>query len=99
MDPISALKPVALPDVAQAASLGAKPASGFGTALARAIEDVNTSQRKAEGLAREFQLENSAVSLEETVLAANKANIGFQALVQVRNRVIAAYHDIMNLQV
>jgi flagellar hook-basal body complex protein FliE len=33
------------------------------------------------------------------VLAANKANIGFQALVQVRNRVIAAYNEIMNMQV
>jgi flagellar hook-basal body complex protein FliE len=99
MDPISSLKPVALPEVAQAAAQGAKPASGFGTALARAIESVNASQRSAEGLAREFQLENSAVSLEQTVLAANKANIGFQTLVQVRNRVVAAYHDIMNMQV
>jgi flagellar hook-basal body complex protein FliE len=98
MDPIS-LKPVGLSDAVQGAAQAARPASGFGAALARAIDGVNASQRKAEALAREFQLENAAVSLEETVLAANKANIGFQALVQVRNRVIAAYNEIMNMQV
>jgi flagellar hook-basal body complex protein FliE len=98
MDPIS-LKPIGLADAVQGAAQVAKPASGFGAALARAVNDVNASQRKAETLAREFQLENPAVSLEETVLAANKANIGFQALVQVRNRVVAAYHEIMNMQV
>ena len=39
------------------------------------------------------------VSLEETVLAMQKAQIGFQATLQVRNRLLQAYSEIMNMQV
>lgn len=75
------------------------PRDGFQKALAKALADVNTQQKQSEHLAREFQLENPNVSLEETVLAAQKANISFQALVQVRNRLVTAYHDIMSMPV
>ena len=67
--------------------------------LASALDDVNASQRQAEGLTREFQLDNPKVGLEETMVAVQKANISFQAVVQVRNKLVAAYQDIMNMQV
>ena len=58
-----------------------------------------TGAAKAMGLAERFQLGDTKVTLEETMVALSKANISFQQMVQVRNRVIAAYHDIMNLQI
>jgi hypothetical protein len=43
--------------------------------------------------------ENPKVSLEETMVAIQKAQIGFQATLHVRNRMVQAYTDIMNMQV
>jgi flagellar hook-basal body complex protein FliE len=48
---------------------------------------------------REFSLDNPTVSLEGTMVAMQKSQIGFQAAVQVRNRLLSAYTDIMNMQV
>jgi flagellar hook-basal body complex protein FliE len=44
-------------------------------------------------------MENPDVGLEETMIAMQKASLGFQAAVQVRNKVVQAYNDIMNMNV
>jgi len=77
---------------------GAKPVD-FAQLLKDTVAKVNDSQNQAMGLAERFQLGDPKVTLEETMVALSKANISFQQMVQVRNRVIAAYHDIMNIQV
>lgn len=84
---------------AVAAPAGADGASGFGSALRQALERVNADQTRADGLQQQYQLGNPAVSLEEAMLATQTANISFQGIVQVRNRMVSAYHDIMNMQV
>ena len=84
---------------ARAAAPEAAGAGGFGAALTRALEQVDGAQQAAGAHARRFQLGDSAASLEETMISMQKANISFQALVQVRNRVVSAYHDIMNMPV
>ena len=48
---------------------------------------------------QQVQLGNPSVSLEQTMVAIQKAQIGFQATVHVRNRMVQAYTDIMNMQV
>ncbi len=68
-------------------------------ALKDALDRVNASQQKATELQKQFQLGQEDVSLEDTVIAMQKASVSFQALVQVRNRLISAYHDIMNMPV
>ncbi len=83
----------------QAARDPAPVQSDFAAALKSAIDDVNQSQQKALGIARDFELGNPQVNLHEVMLALQKANISFQGLVQVRNRVVAAYNEIMNMQV
>jgi flagellar hook-basal body complex protein FliE len=45
------------------------------------------------------QLGNPSVSLEETMVAMQKAQIGFQTALQVRNRMVQSYTEIMNMQV
>ena len=64
-----------------------------------ALQSVSSAQNHSSQLQREVQLENPAVSLEETMIAMQKAQIGFQATMQVRNRLVQAYTDVMNMQV
>src|SRR5688500_3047987 len=78
-------------------------ANGAGKAVAPALkaslQGVAAAQKASTELAQRFQLGDSTVSLEETMVAMAKANLSFQQMVQVRNKVIAAYHDIMNMPV
>ncbi len=71
----------------------------FRTAMADALKGVSQAQLEATRLQREVALDNPSVSLEETMIAMQKAQIGFQATLQVRNRLVSAYTDIMNMQV
>ena len=73
--------------------------AGFQQALTQALGSVSASQNEATRLQREVQLDNPTVSLEETMVAMQKSQIGFQAALQVRNRLVQAYSDIMNMQV
>jgi flagellar hook-basal body complex protein FliE len=72
---------------------------GFSGALKSALNSVSAAQNDATRLQREVQMENPNVSLEETMVAIQKAQIGFQATLHVRNRMVQAYTDIMNMQV
>jgi flagellar hook-basal body complex protein FliE len=73
--------------------------AGFQQALAGALQQVSHSQVEATRLQREVQLDNPNVSIEETMVAMQKAQIGFQATLQVRNRLLQAYTDVMNMSV
>jgi flagellar hook-basal body complex protein FliE len=72
---------------------------GFQSALSQALKSVSATQNEAGRLQREVQLDNPAVGIEETMVAMQKAQIGFQATLQVRNKLVQAYTDIMNMQV
>lgn len=85
-------------------SPGAQPAvaqdgRGFSGALKTALTSVSAAQLESSRLQREVQMENPKVSLEETMVAIQKAQVGFQATLHVRNRMVQAYTDIMNMQV
>ncbi len=73
--------------------------SGFSGALKSALSSVSAAQNDSTRLQREVQMENPNVSLEQTMVAIQKAQIGFQATLHVRNRMVQAYTDIMNMQV
>lgn len=73
--------------------------AGFQQALTKALQGVSESQNKAASMARDVQMESPTVSIEETMVAMQKAQIGFQATLQVRNKLVQAYSDIMNMQV
>ena len=78
---------------------GAVEGGGFQQALGKALGAVSKAQNDATAMQREVQLDNPTVSLEQTMVAMQKAQIGFQATLQVRNRLVQAYSDIMNMQV
>lgn len=80
---------------------GAEGAGGtsFQAAMADALKSVSRAQTDAQTLQRELQLDNPGVSLEQTMVAMQKAQLGFQATLQVRNRLVQAYSEVMNMQV
>ena len=72
---------------------------GFADALKASLDGVNASQKSAETLGSRFAMGDDKVSLSDVMISSQKANIGFQATVQVRNKLVAAYQDIMNMQI
>jgi flagellar hook-basal body complex protein FliE len=92
---------VGAPAAGAVAKVGTPKAAGvdFGSLLKASVDGVDRVQTQASTLAAKFQLGDPKVSLEETMVAVQKASLSFQQLVQIRNRVIAAYHDVMNMQV
>jgi flagellar hook-basal body complex protein FliE len=89
------LQPNGMPRTDAAAAAG----GGFQSAMADALKSVSQSQFQAESLERGLSLNTPGVSLEQTVMAMQKAQVGFQAALQVRNRLAQAYSDIMNMQI
>lgn len=73
--------------------------AGFQRALTDALSNVSRTQNEALNLQREVQLDNPTVSLEQTMVAMQKAQIGFQATLAVRNKLVQAYSEIMQMQV
>ena len=93
----AAAKPSSMATNVQAES-GAKKV-GFGDALKGALDQVNGAQKKAEELGQAFVKGDDKVSLSDVMISMQKANITFQGAAQVRNKLVSAYHDIMNMQV
>lgn len=73
--------------------------SSFQTSFSQALKGVSQAQNQAATMQREVQFDNPTVSLEETMVAMQKAQLGFQSAVQFRNKLVQAYTDIMNMQV
>ncbi len=78
---------------------GATGATDFASVLKSSLDSVAQVQNHAEAMQRAFVMGDDKVSLSDVMIDMQKANISFQTTVQVRNKVIAAYNDIMNMQV
>jgi flagellar hook-basal body complex protein FliE len=71
----------------------------FAQILQNSIEQVNQTQQQAEGMAANFAAGDGNTNLHEVMISLQKANVSFQEMVQVRNKLVSAYHDVMNMQV
>ena len=71
----------------------------FADALKNSIAQVNQVQEQSQQLGKQFMLGSDKVSLSDVMISAQKASISFQTAVQVRNKLVSAYHDIMNMQI
>ena len=89
----AALAPVGVGDGGSATKVN------FSDALKSSLEQVSSTQNKAEELGKSFAMGDDKVSLSDVMISMQKASIGFQATVQVRNKMVSAYHEIMNMQV
>lgn len=85
-------------NVAAGGAAGAK-APDFATTLKASLDHVNGMQAAAAQKARDFELGGPDSSLQDVMVSIQKASISFQQTVQVRNKLVSAYHDIMNMQI
>ena len=72
---------------------------GFNEMLKQSIDTVNNMQTDAKNLTQAFELGDKNVSLAEVMIAKEKASISFETMLQVRNKLVEAYRDIMSTQV
>jgi len=82
---------------AQAAN--AAGGTDFSQALKSAIDQVSQAQQSAQQMTQDFASGNSNVNLQDVMINLQKANLSFQQMVQVRNKLVTAYQNIMNMQV
>lgn len=71
----------------------------FSSVLKSSLDGVAGVQAKSEAMQKAFSLGDDKVSLSDTMIAMQKASINLQTTVQVRNKFVQAYNDIMNMQV
>jgi flagellar hook-basal body complex protein FliE len=78
----------------------AAPAGGeFAALLKTSLQQVTETQAEASKLAQAFETGAPNVNLEDVVMSLQKADVSFQTMVQVRNKLVEAYQQIMNMQV
>lgn len=92
---------------ASALTGGKSPSAGQATAggpdfaevLKNTLDQVSAAQVDAQKMAEDFSSGRGEVNLQDVMINLQKASLSFQQMVQVRNRLVSAYHDIMNIQV
>lgn len=81
-------------------NLQEKPSStNFAEMLGKAIDTVNTMQMESKDKTMAFEMGDKNLSLADVMVAKEKAGIAFEATIQVRNKVLEAYKQIMNMPV
>ncbi len=95
------VSPAAAGDVAagKALDVRAPGEASFKTALTSAIDGVSKVQQQSSSLSTAYQLGDPKVSLSDVMVASQKSAVSFQAMTQVRNKLVEAYQEIMNMPV
>ncbi|MBY5926554.1 MULTISPECIES: flagellar hook-basal body complex protein FliE [unclassified Halomonas] len=78
---------------------GAEADGGFADALKSSIQRINELKATADTQAKAFQAGVPGVELNDVMVDMQKASVAFQMVQQVRNRLVSAYRDVMNMQV
>ncbi|WP_421866728.1 flagellar hook-basal body complex protein FliE [Motiliproteus sp.] len=92
------------PAEAPGAMAGVDPASkiepgSFGNLLKRAIDSVNDAQSASSKLVTAYEKGDPSVDLPQVMIGLQKASVSFQAMTQVRNRLVSAYEDISKMPI
>jgi flagellar hook-basal body complex protein FliE len=78
---------------------GATSKTSFATVLKQGIDSVNSQQLRATDVATAFEKGTPGVELSQVMLEMQKANVSFRAVTEVRNRLVNAYQEIMNMPI
>lgn len=84
---------------AESAGPAAAGAPDFAQVLKGSIDKVNQTQQSADQMAEKLAAGDTSQNLHEVMVALQTASVSFQEMVQVRNKLVNAYQDIMNIQV
>jgi len=87
---------------AQAGAPGASestPAAGgsFQQLLSESVNKVNSLQQQSGALKTAFEQGQEGIDLAQVMVASQKASLSFTAMVEVRNKLVDAYKDVMNM--
>ena len=87
----------------QSLSDGIKPtsdsSSGFGKIMSQAVNHVDQLHKTSGQLATAYEKGQAGVDITDVMIASQKASVSFQAMLQVRNKMVDAYRDVMNMPV
>jgi len=88
------------PAAGTAISAADKAAPGsFASVLKQGLDKVNAAQNSADSLATRFDRGDPGVELSQVMIESQKATVALRATVEVRNRLVSAYQDIMNMPI
>lgn len=87
------------PGMGPVADTQSLPKNGFGDLLRQAVDGVNEAQKSAGQLARSYELGEPGTDITQVMVAMQKSSLSFQALTQVRNKLVDAYETIMNMPI
>jgi len=79
--------------------VAAQPQGGFDKLLTNAIGQVSSAQQDSARLQQAFASGDANTDLSSVMIAGAKAQVQFKAMVEVRNRLVSAYQDIMNMPI
>lgn len=74
-------------------------APSFASVLQNSIDKVNQTQQQADAMSEKLAAGDTSQNLHEVMIALQTASVSFQEMVQVRNKLVSAYQDVMNMQV
>ena len=85
-------------NVAPATGGGAAQPASFAATMENALRDVNQSQNAAGEISAAYE-RGDTVDIAKVMLARQQASVSFEATLQVRNKLLSAYQNIMNMPV
>ncbi|HEY0961888.1 MAG TPA: flagellar hook-basal body complex protein FliE [Pseudomonadales bacterium] len=80
------------------ASAPAQP-TNFSQVLAASIDQVGSMQQEATRMKTSYEIGDPAIDLPDVMISMQKASLAFEATVEVRNKILSAYQEVMNMQV
>ncbi len=80
-----------------AGAADAAGSGGFAAELKRSLNSISSAQNSAYSQAESFELGKPGVALNDVMVDLQKANVAFQTGLQVRNRLVSAYQEVMNM--
>ncbi|MFZ5925991.1 MAG: flagellar hook-basal body complex protein FliE [Acidobacteriota bacterium] len=98
MNPVAPISAIRHPDPVEPLRPAGQSQGGFSSALSGALHTVDAMQKNAEAEIGRF-LRGEGVDLHQVALAQQQAQLGFELFLQVRNKAIQAYQEIMRMQV
>lgn len=78
---------------------GVNKVPGFGEVMSQAVNKVNEVQKSSAAMATAYEQGVAGVDITDVMIASQKASVSFQAMVQVRNKLVEAYRDVMNMPI
>lgn len=84
---------------AQPARIDQTAGGDFGQLLRQSIDTVNETQQQAAAMKQAFETGRGDADLAEVMIAIQKSSLSFETMVQVRNKLVDAYKDVMNMPI